>query len=80
MKLKDQPGFKRLEAFITFAGFGLTYIYLVVNERRVSQEEAFLVFPIISALIALIAFVFVRGLYWVIDGFGKQNDDIDQQK
>ncbi len=80
MKLKDHLGFKRLGTFITFVSFILTYIYLVVNERRVSDQEAFLEFPLIAALIALITFIFVRGSYWVIDGFRKQKDGINDQQ
>ncbi len=79
MKTKDQLGFKRLGTFITSASFVLTYVYLVVNEHHLTDQEVFLEFPITAALVAFITFVFVRGFYWVIDGFRQHNDDIDQQ-
>ena len=72
MKLKDHPGFKRLAVLITLASFVITYILLIVNERSVSEEEAFIEFPIVAVLIALITFVFVRITYWVVDGFRKE--------
>jgi hypothetical protein len=72
MKLKHHTGFKRLGWLITFGAFVITYIVQIVNESRISEEEAFIEFPIISVVIALIAFVFVRATYWVIDGFRKE--------
>jgi len=72
MKLLDNPGFKRLVVLITLISFVITYILLFVNERRVSNQEAFAEFPIIAGIIALIAFVFVRITYWVVDGFRKE--------
>ena len=71
MKLKEQLGYKRLAILITVGSFVLTYILLVINEKRVSPGDALIAFPIQSALIALITFLFVRATYWVIDGFKK---------
>ena len=72
MKLIDHPGFKRLLVLITLASFVITWILLIVNERHVSDQEAFAEFPIIAGLIALITFVFVRIKYWVVEGFRKE--------
>ena len=72
MKLKNHPGFKRLTVLITFASFVITYILLFINGGSVSEDEVFIVFPIVSVLIALITFVFVRITYWVVDGFRKE--------
>ena len=78
MKLKEHLGFKRLGTMITFISFVVAYIYMAVNERSVSVDEAFIEFPIISALFALITYILIRGSYWVIDGFRKQNNDNKQ--
>ncbi len=72
MKLKYHTGFKRLGWLITFAVFVITYIVLMVNEISISESEIFIVFPIIAAIIAGIVFIFVRAIYWVIDGFRKE--------
>ena len=72
MKLKDHPGFKRLAVLITLASFVITYTFLIVIERYIDPEEAFVEFPIIAVLIALVTFVFVRITYWVVDGFRKE--------
>ena len=81
MKIKEQKeqlGYKRLAFLITFGSFVLTYILLIINEKRVSDYEAFLEFPIQSALIALVTFIFVRGAYWVIDGFKKDKESSEK--
>ena len=73
MKLKHHTGFKRLGWLITFSTFCITYIVVIIGDgRRLSAEEVFLEFPTISAVAALIAFLFVRATYWVIDGFRKE--------
>lgn len=72
MKLKHHTGFKRLGWLITFAAFVITYVVLMVNEKYISDSTVFIVFSIIAAIIAGIVFIFVRAIYWVIDGFRKE--------
>ncbi|MFQ5770950.1 MAG: hypothetical protein ACE5HX_10475, partial [bacterium] len=75
LKLKNHPGFKRLALVITFASFVITYFSLslvTIDDVGPAKEDLVLflvVTPIVSALIALITFVFVRIIYWVVDGF-----------
>jgi len=71
MKLKDQTGFKRLALLVTLLSFVVTYIFLILNEGRVSDDEFLLEFPIIALLISLFTYILVRITYWVIDGFSK---------
>jgi len=78
MKLREQLGYKRLAILITFGSFALTYIFLIINEKRVSGDEAFIEFPIQSAIIALVTFIFVRATYWVIDGFKKNQESSEK--
>lgn len=72
MRLKEHRGFKRLAVLISLVSFIIAYIFLFINERMVNEKEAFLVFPIIAAIIALATFVFVRIIYWVADGFKNE--------
>jgi len=72
-KLKDHPGYKRLSYFVPFIIFIISYVLLMLNESRVSDDEAFVEFPIISGLIALFSYIILRITYWVIDGFRKGN-------
>jgi hypothetical protein len=71
MKLKNHPGFKRLTVLITLASFIITYILLFVDGYY-GEREIFFEFPIAAALIAIVTFIFVRIIYWVIDGFRKE--------
>jgi len=74
-KLKDHLGFKRLSFFLPFIFFIILYASLMLNERSISEEEAFIAFPIISGLVALFGYIIVRIVYWVVDGFRKGRVD-----
>ena len=79
MKMYQKPGFNRLAKMIAILGFIATYITLIVFEGSVNGEEAFIVFPIVSIIAALGAFVLTRLVYWVVDGFSQSNDkSVDQ--
>lgn len=77
MKTSKKEGFRRLAILIAAGSFFVTYLILWIVEEsggRVSEEEAFIQFPIVSIIVAGIIWGFTKGVYWVIDGFRKQND------
>jgi len=75
MKMYQKSGFNRLAKLIAVLGFAVTYITLIVIESRVSEKEAFIVFPIVSIIGALAAFIVTRLVYWVVDGFNESKDE-----
>jgi hypothetical protein len=81
MKLKDHKGFKRLAVLIALIIAVVTYILLIVNEGNPSDELIFIGFPFAAILISLGTYIFIRIIYWVIDGFrmnsNKTTDDDD---
>jgi hypothetical protein len=79
MKLYQHEGYKRLSILIAIVGFICTYILLINNETGyVSAVLAFIGFPIISAIVAAGIYIFTRTVYWVIDGFRKQEDSLSE--
>ena len=75
MKLKDHLGYKRLAMLITFGSFVISYFLLIlVNADNINSKGAFIIAPIISGVFALIAYIFIRGVYWVVDGFRKAKE------
>jgi len=75
MKIYQKPGFNRLAKLITVLGFFVTYITLIVTEYGVNEEEAFIEFPILSIIVALVVFLVTRLVYWVFDGFLESKDE-----
>ncbi len=69
MKVNDRLGFIRLRRFLTAASFFISYFFLIIREQSVTDKEAFVEFPIQSLLFAAAVFIFIRGAYWVVDGF-----------
>lgn len=68
-RLNDHVGYKRLSFFIPFVVLITSYIAMILNDRVVSKDEAFVYYPIISLSISLFIYMFTRIFYWVIDGF-----------
>lgn len=75
MKLYQHEGYKRLSILIAIVGFICTYILFINDESGyVTATLAFIAFPIVSAIVAVGIYIFTRIVYWVIDGFRKQED------
>jgi len=74
MSIYKQKGFNRLAKLIAIMSFFITYIILYVMSYNLDNEEVFVVFPIVSLLCSVGAFVFTRLVYWVIDGFKDSED------
>ncbi len=80
MKLKDHLGFRRLAVLLSIVSFFVAYILLLRNEKHQDWIHGFntdiydvcIKIPIIAIIISVAIFVFVRIVYWVIDGFRKQ--------
>lgn len=50
-----------------------TYVFSYVEEYRVSTEEMFLQFPLLSVLGFVLAYILFSAVYWVIDGFKPES-------
>lgn len=75
MKMYQKSGFNRLAKLIAVLGFSVTYITLIIIAPRVGEEEALIVFPIVSIGGAIAAFLVTRSVYWVVDGFNESKDE-----
>lgn len=80
MKLGSHKGFRRLALLITAIAFLVTYLILWIVEESgaggwVGEDEAFIEFPIVSAIVAGIIWGLVKATYWVIDGFKNPDSD-----
>ena len=73
LKAKVSEGRRRLRWVVSAVSVVVTYVLLCVNERRVSDDEAFFEFPLLSVLAGIGAFVFLTAIYWVDEGFRKGN-------
>ena len=76
MKMYQNLGFNRLAKLIALLVFVATYTVLIVQAYSINEEQAFIVFPIVSIIGALGAFLLTRLVYWVIDGFIESKDEI----
>ena len=74
MGIYKEAGFNRLAKLIAIVAFFLTFATLLIILSGVNGDVAFIIIPIISLFGAAGAFIFTRLVYWVIDGF-KKNDD-----
>ena len=79
MKLYDHTGYKRLTFLIAIVGFIFMYIILVKYNRRAAELEVFIIFPIISALTALLIYALTRIIYWVVDGFRSEKEKVNSK-
>ena len=69
-KLIEHRGFKRLCYSITFFVFMVSFIPLMVGALQEGGKiEYFLLTILISTILALIVFIIIRVIYWIIDGF-----------
>ena len=73
LKAKVSEGRRRLRWVVSASSVVVTYILLCVNERRVSDDEAFFEFPLLSVLAGIGVFVSMTAIYWVDEGFRKDN-------
>ena len=73
MKTYEQEGYNRLAKLLSIIAFIVTFIILSATIRRLQPEHIFIAFPIASILVAALVFFITRIIYWVIDGFKKEN-------
>lgn len=73
-KLSLSEGKKRLRILISSVFFVLTYLYLIISDDWVKDEEFFITYPFYSLLSFSFVFLLVTGVYWVWDGFKKDNE------
>jgi len=73
MKLYQHEGYKRLSILIAIVGFICTYI--VLFDDREPATTVFIIFPIVSAIVAVGIYIFTRSVYWVIDGFRQKGNN-----
>ena len=67
---------------ITAVAFLVTYLILWIVEESggsVREDEAFIAFPVVSAIVAGIVWGLVRGTYWVIDGFRNPDPESESE-
>ena len=72
-KTYDQVGFKRLAILITVVAFVIAYLYIYQTQLAPSAVDALFWIPWMSALVAGATYLFIRAVYWVIDGFRKED-------